>query len=172
VNENDSRLSVLLVENVVSKTKLIHDALERSNNKCRLHAVGVGKNTISYLRKDGPFASAPTPDLVLFDMSDAQKHDLGILDRVQRDTTARNIPMVILTSPVSEQMFEDAYDGDADCVLFSPIELDRFLHTMHSRTPDRFLSAVSLIQKVGFVMVRVPGEFMETNTGESVVGRH
>lgn len=172
MNENDERLNVLLIENVVSKTRLVREALERTQNRCRLHAVGAGKDTLSYLRKDGAFASAPTPDLVMFDMSDASKHYLKILDRVQKDTTELGIPMVVLTSPVSERLFENTYDDQRDCVFFSPIKLDSFLNTMRSRTPDRFLNAVSLIQKLGFVMVRVPDEFMEMNANCLSVAAH
>lgn len=169
MNENKPKLNVLLIEDVASKTRFIREALEKSRNSCRLHAVGVGQNTLSYLRRDGPYASAPTPDLVLFDMSDARKRDLKILDRVQKDTLQRDIPMVLLTSARSEQMLEDTYDGHRGLVVFSPIDLDHFLKSMRSRKSDRFLSAVSLIQKLGFVLVRLPVDFSETQSSQAPV---
>ena len=169
MTEENLRLNVLLVEDIASKTKLIREALERSRNTCRLHAVGAGQDTLSYLRRDGPYASAPTPDLVLFDLSDARKPHLKILDRVYKDTSQRDIPLVLLTSAQSEKLVEDTYDGHRGRVVFSPIELDHFLNSMHSRSPDRFLSAVSLIQKLGFVLVRIPDAFMESHVGQSRV---
>lgn len=161
--EKDSKLNVLLVESAVSRISLIRDALTRSQNPCRLHAVGVDKNTLSYLRKDGPFATAPTPDLVMFDVSEPERNDLKILDRMQKETAARDVPMVVLTSAETEAIIEDNYSEQNGCVLFSPIELDNFLSTMHARSPARFLSAVTLIQKIGFVMVRLPQD--ATNCG-------
>ena len=172
MNDNKPKLNVLLVEDVASKTRFIREALEQSRNSCRLHAVGTGQDTLSYLRRDGPYASAPTPDLVLFDISDARKRDLEILDRVQKDTLQRDIPMVLLTSARSEQILEDTYDGHRGLVVFSPIELDHFLKSMRSRKSDRFLSAVSLIQKLGFVLVRLPVEFSEIRSGQSFVAAH
>lgn len=172
MKEDDPRLNILLIEDISSKTKLVREALERSQNRCKLHAVGAGPSTLEYLRQDGPYAAAPTPDLVLFDMSDAEKRHLKILDRVHADTSNRGIPLVLLTRPDSEDLVEETYNGQGDCVMFSPIDLDCFLQTMRTRTPDRFLGAVALIQKLGFVLVRVPSEFTEIQPNRSIAISH
>jgi len=172
VNENDARLNILLVENFAGQTRLVREALRRSNNDCKLHAIGAGQNTLSFLRREGPYAGVPRPDLVLFDLSCADKRRLKFLERVQEDTSSGDIPLVILTSPKSEQLVEEKYNNNSGCVMFSPIELDSFLHAMHSRKPDRFLNAVTLIQKLGFVLVRVPSEFTEMQHTGSAATSH
>ena len=155
------RLNILLVEDDASKSELIRTALERSGNSCNLHTVGTGRNTATYLRGDGAYSAAPKPDLVFFDLYSATAKRLEIFNQVQAVATNREIPLVLLTSRESEQVIDDTYNQAGGSVVFSAIELDSFLRTMHARKPARFLDAVSLIQRLGYVLVRVPDESVD-----------
>lgn len=158
MNEEGNRLNILLVEDAPGQSELIRSALERSGNRCNLHTVGSGAHTIKYLRGEGPYAAAPKPDLVFLDATNCESSQTKIFDQVHADTNSREIPLVLLTSPESEQMIDETYNQTDDNVVFSAIELDSFLKTMRARTPERFLDAVTLIQKLGFVLVRINDE--------------
>ena len=158
MNDEGNKLNILLVEDAPGKSELIRSALAHSGNSCNLHTVGSGRHTIKYLRGEGPYAAAPKPDLVFLDATNCEPDQIKILDQVHADTNSREIPLVLLTSPESEQFIDETYNQKNDNVVFSAIELNSFLRTMCARTPDRFLNAVTLIQKLGFVLVRIPGE--------------
>ena len=130
-------------------------ALETSQIQCRLHAVGIGRNALTYLRQSEPFEDAPTPDLILFDFFNPASRHLKWLQQLKNDESLPDIPFVLLTGHYSEQFLEDAID-EREGTMFSPIDLDDFLHAMRSFKADRFLNAVRIIQDIGYVLVRIP----------------
>jgi CheY-like chemotaxis protein len=168
MNDDTKRLNILLVEDDASLSDLIRTALEQSKNHCNLHTVGTGRNTARYLRGDGAYSAAPKPDLVFFDLSSIDQTRLKILDQVRAVVSNRDIPLVLLTTPESEQIIDDTYNQDGGSVVFSAIELDSFLRTMRARKPARFLDAVALIQKLGYVLVRVRTQSAEQDAETSV----
>lgn len=172
MNEEGNRLNILLVEDAPGKSELIHSALELSGNNCNLHTVGSGRHTIKYLRGEGPYAAAPKPDLVLLDATSCEPEQIKVLNQVHANTNGREIPLVLLTSPESEQFIDETYNQQDDGVVFSAIELNSFLRTMRSRTPERFLNAVTLIQKLGFVLVRLPDESTTDDATLSTAASH
>lgn len=168
MNDEDNRLNILLVEDIPSKSELISEALAQAKIRCKLHTVDASRDTVKYLRGDGPYAAAPRPDLIFFDVCTAKSNRLKILDQVRADAANREIPLVLLTSIASEQVIDEIYNQADRGSVFSAIKLNSFLRTMRARTPDRFLSAVSLIQKLGLVLVRVPGDSAEAGAEMSV----
>ena len=78
------------------------------------------------------------------------------------------MPFALLTRPETEKVLEDEFESTGTCPVFSPIDLAEFLQTMNTRRPERFVSAVSLIAKLGIVLVRAPAEFAKQFTRQSV----
>jgi len=151
-------VNILLIEDSPYRQKLILRALKRANLSCRLHSVGVGKDALHYLEQSKPFEEAPRPDLVLFDFSQPGKGYLESLDELISGAQSADIPFALLTNSAAEQLLEDQFQPTGS-VMFSPINLDKFLNSMNSLPADRFLKAVTLIAKIGFVLVRVPKRF-------------
>ena len=172
MNEEGNRLNILLVEDAPGKSELIRSALEQSGNKCNLHTVGSGRHTIKYLRGEGPYAAAPKPDLVFLDATSCEPEQIKVLDQVHADTNSREIPLVLLTSPESERFIDETCNQQDEGVVFSAIELNSFLRTMRARTPERFLNAVTLIQKLGYVLVRVSDEPASDDATLSIAASH
>ncbi|MDH4046695.1 MAG: hypothetical protein OEW68_00465 [Gammaproteobacteria bacterium] len=150
------RINILLVEDCCSNVRLVRKALEGSNVRCRLQTVGVGGNTLNYLRKSSPYAEAPTPDLVFFDVSEARQESIELLEQIKADKTTKSIPLVLLTNQDSEAVLKELRIDRKDRTVFSPIDLESFLRAMNSFRMDRFLGAVRLIESLGFVLVSLP----------------
>ena len=158
-NNRDRRLNILLLEDSARRLKLVRIALEQSKTRCRLHSVSPGLNGLQYLRQQSPYQEAPTPDLVLFDFTDANPRYLKFVTEIRATEEFRNLPFAVLTRPESEDLLEDTLELDGESVVFSPIDLADFLRTMNARRADRFVNAVSLVASFGFVLVRAPDEF-------------
>jgi len=159
MNNRDRRLNILLLEDSARRLKLVRIALEQSKTRCRLHSVSPGLNALMYLRNESPYEDAPTPDLILFDFSDANPHYLTFVTELRASDEFRNLPFAVLTRPESEVLLEDTLEMGGENVVFSPIELSDFLRTMNARRADRFVNAVSLVASFGFVLIRAPEEF-------------
>jgi CheY-like chemotaxis protein len=153
----DSELmNLLLIENRSSNVRLVRKSLESSKTRCRLQTVGAGADTMNYLRRVAPYGEAPTPDLVLFDLSDIRSESTSLLEQIKADARTSSIPVVLLIDAESEDVVQTLCADRRDRTMFSPIDLDSFFKAMNSFRPDRFLNAVKLIESLGFVLVTLP----------------
>lgn len=152
----EDRLNILLVATNGYSTTVVRQALEVSNTRCRLHKVGVGKKTLAYLRQEGSYADAPTPDLVLFDLLNAKANSTEVLSAIRADNRFRSLPVVLLTTEESDLPFDEITLGSTHYTTFSPVDLDSFLNALNAIRPNRFMQAISLLEKFGFVLVRMP----------------
>jgi CheY-like chemotaxis protein len=123
--------------------------------------VGVGQSTLSYLRREAPYADAPPPDLILFDFSDVRRNSFELLEQIKADGDIGSIPVVLLVDAKSEMALQKLCEESRDQTMFSPIDLDSFLKAMNSFRLDRFLNAVILIESLGFVLVTLPNARQE-----------
>jgi response regulator RpfG family c-di-GMP phosphodiesterase len=150
------RTNILLVEDRCSHVSVVRNALEAANTRCRLQTVGASSNTMNYLRKRDPYCEAPTPDLVLFNLSDILPESMRLLEQIKADNETAKIPVVLLIDAESEDVLQQLLGERHDRTLFSPIALDSFLLAMNPFRLDRFLNAVKLIGSLGFVLVTLP----------------
>ena len=156
VATTEQRLNILLIADNSECIRSIRSALEASNTRCRLLMVGVGPSTLAYLRREGPYAEAPVPDLILFDAVDAEPSAMAVLKRIKTDTGFRSLPIVLLTNSESEAALEDLQLGQTRYTAFSPVDLESFLSALNAIQPSRFMHAISLLENFGFVLVRMP----------------
>lgn len=157
------RLNILLIANSSGSIGILRNELEASGTRCRLLTIGAGPATLPYLRREGPYAEVPKPDLILFDLADAATDALAVVRRIKRNGLLRKIPIVLLT-PDGEPLPEDIDIGQERYTTFSPVDLDSFLGALNAITPDRFMEAIALLEEFGFVLVRMPQEVAATET--------
>lgn len=157
------RMNLLLIEDRSSNVRLVRKSLESSRTRCRLQTVGAGSDTMNYLRRVEPYAAAPIPDLVLFDLSDIRPESTRLLKQIKADKDSSGIPIVLLIDAESEDAAQMLCAESRDRTMFSPIDLDSFFRAMNSFRPDRFLNAVKLIESLGFVLVTLPSTVPASN---------
>lgn len=150
------RLNILLIANNPASIDLIREALETSNTRCRLLMVGAGPTTTTYLRREGPYAEVPKPDLILFDIVGADSESLAVLKRIKENALFRSMPIVLLTNDDGDVALDDIHLGRQRYSTFSPVDLDSFLTALNAIQPTRFMEAISLLENFGFVLVRMP----------------
>ncbi len=166
--DKQRRLNILLIESSAHRLGLIRDELKQAETRCRLHTVGIGADSMKYLKRETPFDDAPRPDLVIADLSQPSKRLMTFVEKLKSAKEFANLPLVVMTRPETEALLEEKYPADDGCVMFSPIELGSFLTTMNSMPVERFLNAVRLIADLGFVLVRTPDHFDEESTADNI----
>lgn len=121
---------VLLVEDSPGDVRLTREALKDSAIPSRLNVVRDGEEALAFLRRQGPFSDAPSPDLILLDLNLPKKDGREVLADIKQDPELKRIPVVVLTTSEAEQDILRAYDLHANCYITKPMDLDEFLETI------------------------------------------
>lgn len=171
MKNDENRVHLLLIQNQESSLRTVQQALESNKTRCQLQMVGICTATLSYLRREAPYADAPVPDLVLFDLSDAAPASIAVVKAIKADKHCRSLPMVLLTSQDSEDEVVKLVSKRDQNNAFSPVDLDSFIKALNSFKPDRFMHAVKLLENFGYVLVRMPQPPVESRPAQIIQPR-
>lgn len=126
VLESIDHTKFLLVEDDDSHSKLIHYAFHKQNLHSKIIRLSNGKDVLPYLRKEGRFSFAETPDVILLDLNIPEINGIEVLRTIKMDPKLKVIPVVILTTSRSLNDREQAYMNYANSYLVKPINYDNF----------------------------------------------
>ena len=93
MNQNLNVIEVLLVEDDPGDIVLIREAFEHNKVYNALHVVSDGVQALEFLRREGDYADAPRPDLMLLDLNLPRKDGREVLAEVKEDAGLRTIPV-------------------------------------------------------------------------------
>jgi len=124
-------IEILLVEDSEPDARLAIEALREAKVKNRVTVVEDGVEAMLFLRREGQFADAPHPDLILLDLNLPRKDGRQVLKEVKEDPLLRRIPVVVLTTSKAEEDILRAYDLHANCYITKPVDFVRFMDVVH-----------------------------------------
>lgn len=136
-------IEILLVEDNPADIKLTREALKEARVRNTLHVAESGDEAMKFLRREGPHAGAPRPDLILLDLNLPVKNGLEVLSDIKANRRLKTIPIVILTCSEAEQDVARAYSLQANCYVTKPLDLDGFIKVIGS-IENFWLSIVQL----------------------------
>lgn len=120
-------MEILLVEDSLTDAAMTIGVLKKGDVRHRLTLVRDGEEAMEFVRRDGKFARAPRPDLILLDLGLPKKDGRQVLSEVKNDYDLKEIPVVVLTA-------SDAQDDKLNCDLLhvdsyitKPVNMDKFL---------------------------------------------
>lgn len=123
---------LLAVEDSEADARLIKESLRDGGIDCCLHVAEDGEKAMAFLRREGNYADAPRPDLIILDLNLPRKDGREVLAEVKADSSFRRIPVTILSSSEAEEDIYSAYDLGANCYVVKPIGLDEFVSKTQS----------------------------------------
>lgn len=138
-------IDILMVEDNPGDARLTQEALKESKVYNNLHHVRDGVEAMEFLRKEGPFGDAPTPDIILLDLNLPRKDGRQVLAELKAIPRLKNIPVVVLTTSEAEQDIVKSYELHANCYITKPVDLDKFVEIIHG-IENFWLSIVKLPQ--------------------------
>jgi CheY-like chemotaxis protein len=138
-------IEILLVEDDPGDVLITTEALEQSKLANNLHTVENGEEAVSFLRREGSYADAVRPDLVLLDLNLPRRDGREVLAEIKDDPELRRIPVVVLTTSSAEEDVLRSYDLHANAYVTKPVDFDNFVKVV--RQVDDFF----------FTVVRLPG---------------
>jgi chemotaxis family two-component system response regulator Rcp1 len=124
---NGKEIDILLVEDNPADIRLTIEGMRDAKIHNRLSVVEDGEQALAYLRRQGRYANAPRPSLILLDLNLPRKDGREVLAEIKRDPDLGTIPVVVLTSSEAEQDIIRAYKLNCNCYVTKPVDLDQFL---------------------------------------------
>lgn len=127
-SENNTRsIQILLVEDNPGDARLTIEAMREAKVRNKIHIVEDGVQAMQFLRREGTYADARRPDLILLDLNLPKKDGREVLAEVKADPALRRIPVVVLTTSSADEDVLRAYDLHANCYVTKPVDLTQFM---------------------------------------------
>ena len=137
-------VEILLVEDNAGDVRLTREALKEGKVLNRLHVAGDGVEALAFLKREGEYAGAVRPDLILLDLNMPRKDGRELLADIKSDPGLRRIPVVVLTTSKAEEDIAKSYDLHANCFITKPVDL------------NQFIAVVQAVEDFWFTIVRLP----------------
>ncbi len=147
-------IEILLVEDNPGDVRLTAEVLKEQKVMNRLHTVSDGVEAMKFLRREGDYADAPRPGLVLLDLNLPRMDGRDVLTEMKRDDVLREIPVVILTSSQSEEDVLRSYGLRANSYATKPVDV------------EQLMNVVRTIKEFALVLIAMP----EENNARAIVG--
>ena len=136
-------IEILLVEDNPADVRLTREALKEEKLYNNLSVVTDGVEAMAFLHREGSYAGAPRPDLILLDLNLPRKDGREVLEEIKSDPDLKVIPVVVLTISKSEEDILRSYKLHANCYISKPVDLGQFLKVARS-IQDFWLTIVRL----------------------------
>ena len=137
---------ILLVEDNPADRDLTIDALAQSQWPSNISAVSDGAEALAFLRREGKYAAATRPNLVLLDLNLPRKDGRAVLADVKSDPALRRIPVVIFSTSQAPLDIERCYELKANSYVSKP------------STPRDWMSAVKVLNEFWIGCACLPRE--------------
>ena len=120
-------VEILLVEDNPADIRLAREALKDWKLNNTLHVVMDGESALGYLRRQGEFADASRPDMILLDINLPGIDGTEVLAEMHRDPDLRTIPVAVLTASKTDTELVKRFGLPTKCYLVKPLEIEAYL---------------------------------------------
>ena len=114
---------VLLVEDNPADVRMIREALAVTRVPHELYVVEDGAEAIQFATRQGPYADAPPPDLVLLDLNIPKLHGHEVIARLRAEHSLGRLPIVVMTGSRLEKDIDRSFALHADEHIIKPTRL-------------------------------------------------
>ena len=136
-------IHILLIEDNEGDIVLTIEALKEAKINNTIDVVRDGEKAMQFLKKEGEFAGAATPDLVLLDINLPKLDGKEVLAKIKNDEVLKVIPVVMLTTSDSEKDIFESYHNHVNCYITKPVGFQSFIDVIHT-IKDFWISIVQL----------------------------
>jgi chemotaxis family two-component system response regulator Rcp1 len=120
---NVTTAEILLVDDNPADLDLTIDALAQSKWPSNVSTVSDGADAIAFLRREGKYATAARPHLVLLDLNLPRKDGRSVLADVKSDPALHRIPVIIFSTSLAQLDIERCYELGANSYVSKPPNL-------------------------------------------------
>ncbi|MDP0492542.1 MAG: response regulator [Verrucomicrobiota bacterium JB023] len=117
---------ILLVDDNEDDVFITRKGFENARFRVNLNHVENGKDCLAYLRKEGEFSKAKTPDLILLDLNMPVMDGREVLAEISQDENLKHLPVVILTTSANEEDVLKMYSLRCSAYVTKPVSFAKF----------------------------------------------
>lgn len=139
-------INILLIEDNPGDVRLTVEVFKEAKMKNNLQVTMDGVDALAFLRREGKYAQAPRPDLILLDLNLPKKDGLEVLAEIKNDESLKRIPVVALTTSRSEEDILKTYNLHVNCYIIKPVDF------------EQFMGVIKGIEDFWLTIVKLPGE--------------
>ncbi|GIF46748.1 response regulator receiver domain-containing protein [Asanoa ferruginea] len=141
--DGKSPIEVLLVEDDPGDVLMTQEAFEEHKLRNRLTVVSDGAEALAYLRREGRYADAVAPDLILLDLNLPRRDGREVLEEIKKDQELCQIPVVVLTTSAADEDILRSYQLHANAYVTKPVDFEQFISVVR-QIDEFFVSVVKL----------------------------
>jgi CheY-like chemotaxis protein len=138
-----NEVDVLLVEDDPGDVLMTREAFEHHKIRNNLYVVDDGVQALQFLHRQGEYADAPRPGLILLDLNLPRKDGREVLAEIKADADLCDIPVVVLTTSGADEDILRSYKLHANAYVTKPVNFNRFIEVIR-QIDQFFVSVVSL----------------------------
>ncbi len=136
-------IHILLAEDNPGDARLTIEGFKDAKVNNEITVVEDGIEALAYLRRQGKYANAVRPDLILLDLNMPRKDGREVLSEIKSDDNLKSIPVLVFTVSSAEKDILNSYGLHANAFITKPIDLDEFTKVVKS-LEDFWLTIVKL----------------------------
>ena len=138
-----NEIRILLVEDNEGDILLTLEALKEVRIGNEVDVVKDGDKALQFLKKEGEFKDANTPDLILLDINLPRTDGFEVLAVIKKDERLSVIPVIMLTTSDSEKDILESYQHHANCYITKPVNFENFMNVIQT-IKDFWINIVKL----------------------------
>ncbi|WP_397570470.1 response regulator [Schlesneria sp. T3-172] len=117
-------MEILLVEDSLMFARIAIGALKNGRILHRLTWLSDGSEALQFLKREGKYAAAPRPDLLLLDLKLPGIDGVELLARVRSDEDLKSLPVVVMTADGEQAQLGEL---SVEAFLTKPMDLAKFI---------------------------------------------
>ncbi len=121
---------ILLVEDNLADVKLTRAGFKLAKLTVNLHHAEHGEACMAFLRREGKYAEAPRPDLILLDLNMPVMDGREVLAALLEDEDLRCIPVVVLTTSAADRDVLASYALKCSGFATKPVDFNEFVRVI------------------------------------------
>ena len=125
-------IRILMAEDDPEDQMLVKEAFKRSRVANGMEIVEDGEQLLLYLHKQGAYAHAHRPDLILLDLNMPKKDGREALAEIKADPDLRGIPVIVLTTSSAEEDVVRSYDLGVSSYIEKPVTFEKLVKVVKS----------------------------------------
>ncbi|NEP15857.1 MAG: response regulator [Leptolyngbya sp. SIO4C1] len=138
---DETQRLILAIEDNPDHARVIQQTLAAST--LEVVAIANGEEALAFLTRQGRYATARRPDLILLDLNLPGRDGRALLSLFKRDLALRRIPIIVLTSSNSHDDIHTSYLNQSNCYVIKSEDLDQLARIV-KRIEDFWFGIVTL----------------------------
>ena len=134
---------LLVVDDSRGDAALLCLALRQWKSSLRVNVLEDSGQALQYLRKEGRFADAHRPDLIILDLHLPPKDGIEVLKEIREDARLQLTPVVMITTSDARRDVERAYVYHVNSYITKTSDADRYFDKIRALA-EYWFSAVQL----------------------------